>query len=233
MAPMSVTAPGWVFLFLATVYIPFAAIRGARRVRQPGGTPTRVQHLVSVVITQGMGLFVALSAARYEYIELFPSPHVGWKNAAMAAAFLVPTLATLPLRWSWRSREEKQRMMWMLPNKPSDLAWWVGVSLVAGIVEEIVYRGVMVELWQRVLGSWWPAVLVCSAAFALAHFVQGVRTVVIIGLFAIGNHLIVRASGDLYTAMAIHFVYDLLAGVILLRLATRDGVTRVELAQVP
>jgi len=89
---------------------------------------------------------------------------------------------------------------------------------------------VMVALWERILGSWWPAVLVCSAAFAVAHFVQGVRTVVIIAIFAIGNHLIVRASGDLYTAMAIHFLYDLLAGVILLRLATRDGVTRVEAA---
>jgi membrane protease YdiL (CAAX protease family) len=54
--------------------------------------------------------------------------------------------------------------------------------------------------------------------------VQGLRTVAIIALMAVGNHLIVRASGDLYTAMAIHFVYDLLAGVVLLQLAKRDGV---------
>jgi membrane protease YdiL (CAAX protease family) len=227
MTAMSITPSGWVFLFVTTVYVPFAAIRGARRVRAPGGTPTRAQHLVSVVLTQGMGLLIAYFAATYEDLHLFPAPHLGWKHAAMAVGFLVPTLATLPWRWSWKSSDEKRRMMWMLPNKPSDLVWWVGVALVAGIVEEFVYRGVMVTLWERILGSWWPAVLVCSVAFAVAHFVQGVRTVVIIAIFAIGNHLIVRASGDLYTAMAIHFLYDLLAGVILLRLATRDGLTKV------
>jgi membrane protease YdiL (CAAX protease family) len=65
---------------------------------------------------------------------------------------------------------------------------------------------------------------VCAVAFALAHFVQGWKTVAVIAVLAVFNHLIVRATGDLYTAMAIHFVYDLLAGVILLRLAKRDGI---------
>lgn len=221
---MDLTPAGAVFLFLVTVFLPYAAVRGALRVRKPGATPTRAQHLASVFVTQGMGLFVAMMAATYEGIRLFPPPNIGWKNVAMTIAFLAPTLGTLPLRWSWRSREDKQRMMWMLPNRTSDLAWWLVVSLVAGVVEEIVYRGVMLELWERVLGAWWPAVLVCSVAFALAHYVQGPRTVAVIALMAVGNHLIVRASGDLYTAMAIHFVYDLLAGVVLLRLAKRDGV---------
>jgi membrane protease YdiL (CAAX protease family) len=222
---MDLTPAGAVFLFLVTVFLPFAAVRSALRVRAPGGTPTRTQHLVSVFVTQAMGLFVALMAATYEEVDLFPPPNLGWKNLAMAVAFLAPSLGTLPLRWSWRSREEKRRMMWMLPNRTSDLSWWLLVSLVAGVVEEIVYRGVMLQLWERVLGSWWPAVAICAVAFALAHWVQGPRTVAIIVLLAVGNHLVVRASGDLYTAMAIHVTYDLLAGVVLLSLARRDGVT--------
>jgi membrane protease YdiL (CAAX protease family) len=222
---MDVSPAGAVFLFLTTVYTPILAVRSGRKVQRATTLPTRAQHLASVFVTQGMGLFVALMAAKYEWIDLFPPPKLGWKNAALAIAFLAPTLGTLPWRWSWRTTESKRRMMWMLPNKGSDLAWWLVVSLVAGIVEEIVYRGVMLQLWERVLGAWWPAVAVCSIAFGLAHFVQGWRTVVVIVFLAVGNHLIVRASGDLYTAMAIHFAYDLLAGVILLRLAKRDGVT--------
>lgn len=221
---MDLSAAGAAYLFLTTFYIPFAAIRGARRVRKPGGTPTRGQHLLSVFVTQGMGLAIALLAAKYEWVELFPKPQIGWKHIAMAVAFLVPTLGTIPWRWSWRSHEDKRRMMWMLPNKTSDLAWWLLVSLAAGICEEIVYRGVMAALWERVLGAWWPAILVCSVAFGVAHWVQGARTAAIITVFAIANHLIVRASGDLYTAMAIHFAYDLFAGVIFIRLANRDGV---------
>jgi membrane protease YdiL (CAAX protease family) len=221
---MEITPAGAVFLFLTTAYIPFLAIRSGVRVQKAGATPTRAQHLASVFVTQSLGLVVALMAARYEEIELFPAPHIGWRNVGLAFAFLVPTLGSLPWRWSWRTTESKRRMMWMLPNKGSDLAWWMVVSLVAGVVEEIVYRGVMVQLWERVLGGWWPAVAVCASAFGFAHFVQGWRTVAVIAVLAVGNHLIVRASGDLYTAMAIHFVYDVLAGVILLRLARRDGV---------
>ncbi len=230
---MEITASGAVFLFLTTAYIPFLAIRSGRRAQKAAATPTRAQHLVSVFLTQGLGLFVALLAANYEEIDLFPRPHVGWLNVGLCLAFLVPSLGSLPWRWSWRTIESKRRMMWMLPNTSSDLAWWMLVSLVAGIVEEIVYRGVMVQLWERLLGGWWPAVAVCAIAFGLAHFVQGWRTVAVIAALAVANHLIVRATGDLYTAMAIHFVYDLLAGVILLGLARRDGVAGRNLPATP
>jgi membrane protease YdiL (CAAX protease family) len=166
---------------------------------------------------------MALFAARYEGIDLFPAPRPGVQNLLLALAFLVPSLGTLPWRWSWRSRESKQRQMWRLPQRSSDLAWWLGVALIAGTVEEIVYRGVMLQLWWRVLDTWWPAVAICSVVFALAHLVQGWRTVAVICVMTVGMHLIVRATGDLYTAMAIHVVYDVLAGVVLLRLAKRDG----------
>ena len=230
---MEITPSGAVFLFLTTAYIPFLAVRSGRRVQKATATPTRAQHLVSVFLTQGLGLLVAMFAATYEELDLFPAPRVGWTNVALVFAFLVPSLGSLPWRWSWRTLESKRGMMWMLPNKSSDLAWWVLVSLVAGIVEEIVYRGVMVQLWERLLGGWWPAVAVCAIAFGVAHFVQGWRTVAVIAVLAVANHLIVRATGDLYTAMAIHFVYDLLAGVILLRLARRDGVARTSMAATP
>jgi membrane protease YdiL (CAAX protease family) len=225
---MDVTPAGWTFLFLITVFLPFAAIRGAQRARESSQAPTRGQYFASFLFGQGIGLFAALLAARYDWIDLFPAPNLGPKNVWIALAFLVPTIGTLPIRWSWRSGVEKRRMMWLLPNRTSDLVWWMFVALVAGVVEEIVFRGVMFTLWERLLGSWWPAVIVCSIAFALSHFVQGWRAVLVIVVMAIGNHWIVRATGDLYTAMAVHFVYDLIAGIVLLRLAKRDGIARVE-----
>ena len=218
------TPAGWSFLVLVSVLLPFAAVRGAGRVRVPGGAPPRSKYLVSVILTQGIGLVTALLAARYEWIGLFPAPTLGARNVWIAAAFLVPAVGTLPMRWSWRTGEEKRRMMWLLPNRTSDLAWWTLVSVLAGVVEEIVFRGVLFTLWFRLLDEWWPAVIVCSVVFALSHFVQGWRAVLVILLMAVGNHWIVRATGDLYTAMAVHFAYDLTAGIVLLNLARRDGV---------
>ena len=56
---MDVTPAGWTFLFIVTVFLPFAAIRGADRARKPGGAPTRGQYFISVLFTQGLGLFIA------------------------------------------------------------------------------------------------------------------------------------------------------------------------------
>jgi membrane protease YdiL (CAAX protease family) len=220
---MIISPMAWTFLLLTTLFFPYAAIRSGLRVRQLTSMPTRLQYLISVAVSQGMLLATALLAANYDYVDLFPAPSLGWSNLAMAIGFLIPSVSTLPIRWRWKSTEEKQRMLWLLPNRTSDLGWWVPVALVAGTVEEIAYRGVMFQLWQRVLGSWWPAVLLCSVAFAVAHFIQGWRPMVLITIMTIGFHAIVLASGDLYTVMTIHFVYDLLAGIVLLQLAKRDG----------
>ncbi len=179
--------------------------------------------MASVLISGLFGLALALAASKSDGLTLFPPPHVGWLNAGLAFAFLIPTLATLPARWNWRTTEQKQRMLWRIPTRPSDLGWWAIVSLSAGITEEIIYRGAMLQLWERVVGSWWLAVSGCSIVFAIAHFVQGWRSMSIIFFLAIANHLIVRATGDLYTAMAIHVVYDFLAGTIFLVLVRREG----------
>jgi CAAX protease family protein len=102
--------------------------------------------------------------------------------------------------------------------------WWAGVAVIAGVVEEFAYRGVLFVLVQRVVGGWWPAVAVCVAAFSLAHFTQGWRGMASIAAIAFAAHGIVRVTGDLYTAMTVHAVYDFFAGVLILRFARRDGV---------
>ena len=214
---------GTLYIALIGVALPWLAIRNALRVRKARHLPTRRQHLFSVAFTQGLLLVLALTTARREWIDLFPPPTFPLPAVLAALGLTVLALATLPLRWSWRTPEEKRRVLWMLPSRTSDLWWWLLVALTAGIVEEIAYRGVLFTLLARLTGSWWVASIACVIAFGLVHFVQGARTVVIIAVLSLGIHAIVRLSGNLYTAMALHFVYDLLAGAVLLHLARRDG----------
>jgi membrane protease YdiL (CAAX protease family) len=227
---MNVSPFGWLYLATITGFLPWAAIRSARRVRQSGRTPTRQQHLTSVAVSQAGMLVLALGAARSDFVWLFPPLRFGPANLAIVAAFLVPTLGTLPWRWRLRPEAQRRRIAWMYPQCPGDLWWWALVSLAAGTVEEIAYRGVMVTLWGRVLGSWWAAVAVCVAAFALAHFVQGTLAMSVIVLFTVALHGIVRITGDLYTVMAAHVLYDFFAGVIMLRLLRPEPVPAVPVA---
>lgn len=224
---MPVTYPltplGTAFVLIATILLPLGAMQAAQRVRKPGGIPGRGQLLVSVLIQQAILLALSLVTARVEHVTLFPAPHFGLAQAAMGAGFLAVGLGALPMRWNWRTVDEKKRMLWRIPNRVGELWGWMLVSFGAGLAEEVLYRGMMLQLWLRVLGAWWPAMLICVAAFALAHFVAGWRSMLIIALMAFVTHLIVRACGDLYAAIGMHALYDLLAGAMLVQLAKRDG----------
>lgn len=215
---------GWTFLLLVTVWLPYAAVRSAMRVRQSARKPSRRAFLTSFFVSQALMTGTALLAAQREGLELFPLYRFQVWHLWLAVAFIAPTLGTLPIRWEWQGEEGKRSSLWRLPQTWSDLSWWAAVSLMAGVGEEIVYRGTMFQLWQRVFnGAWWPAALLCSAVFALAHTVQGWRSVAVIAFLAVANHLIVLWTGDLYTAMAVHVLYDFLAGVLFIVLIRRDG----------
>src|SRR6185503_10446072 len=75
---MDVSLAGWFFLSLIGVAFPLLSVRTAFRVRRPGRTPTKSQHLVSVAITQFFSLFLAFTAIREEHLELFPRPEMRW-----------------------------------------------------------------------------------------------------------------------------------------------------------
>lgn len=212
---------GWIYILFLAVFLPYAAWKGSKRFHSDKGDITRQDVFKSAILTQVILGGLAIAVAYVEHVELFPPPSFEWKDLWLAIAFLVPTLATIPIRWNWRSPEDKARTARRMPATAADLSWWSGVSLCAGFFEEIAYRGVLFALFFWLLGGFWPATLVCSVAFALAHWVQGWRSMGVIFVFAIANHLVVLATGDLYTMMAIHFVYDLLAGIIFMFLARK------------
>ena len=216
---------GWVYLGFVTAYVPYAAFRASKKFKALKNAPDKSALFLSTVFTQVFFGNLAFAVARFEGIALFPAPHPGWESLWYSLAFLVPTLGTIPVRWNWRLQDEKRRTMRRMPASAREVPLWALVSLGAGVTEEMTYRGALMRLWLVVLGSWWPAAIVCSVAFCLAHAVQGWRSMAVIFPMALANHLIVLATGDLYTMMAIHFVYDLLAGLYFLRLARKEGVT--------
>ena len=220
---MNISFVGISFLALTTVVLPIAAIKSAQKLKRPGGIPARSALLVSVLVQQSINVTIALLVASYEGIFLFPDPAFNLSVLGYAVGFLVVGLGTIPMRWNWRSQEEKKKLLWRIPNKPSDIWGWGLLSFGAGTTEEIIFRGVMFQLWQRVIPGFWPSALICSVAFALAHYLQGWRSMAVIFVMALGAHGLVLATGDLYTVMAVHVIYDLLAGVVFLSLAKKEG----------
>jgi membrane protease YdiL (CAAX protease family) len=110
-----------------------------------------------------------------------------------------------------------------MPSNATERVWWLIVASVAGVGEEITWRGVQLALVGVLTGSYWVAALLCAISFGLVHIIQGWKSTAIIVAFALGFHLLVWLGSSLYVAMAVHVAYDLTAGICYGRLARELG----------
>ena len=99
---------------------------------------------------------------------------------------------------------------------------FLGVSVTAGIVEEVIYRGFLFWYLLQFMPLW-AAVAVSAVIFALGHSYQGVSgmlRVFVVGLFAGGLYAL---SDSIWLVMVGHALLDALQGAALLPLFDEDG----------
>lgn len=106
-----------------------------------------------------------------------------------------------------------EKMGYLLPNSPLEMALFSGVAISAGVCEEIIYRGYLLRYlqaspWGFPLG--W-SLLASSAVFGLAHLGQGVKGLLataFIGLILGGLYI---GTGSLLFPILVHALIDLRA----------------------
>jgi membrane protease YdiL (CAAX protease family) len=115
-------------------------------------------------------------------------------------------------RWR-RAVEERTRIVHLfMPETVKERAWWVLLSTLAGIGEEITWRGVQTALLAYMTGSFVAGAALSAISFGLAHSIQGWKSAALIAVFALGFQSVVWISGSLYVAMLVHALYDITAG---------------------
>ena len=129
----------------------------------------------------------------------------------------VVMVVTLKLRWPGRSAASKRRLYEILPHNGSELVSYLFVCIVAGIAEEIIYRGVMTALLQSLIRFTIVTMVLMSISFAAAHAMQGMRSMIGIFAIAMACHALVWIAQSLIPMMVVHFVYDLTAGMLIPR----------------
>lgn len=202
------------FLFLIGIVVPVFAIRSNQKLKA-GKFPARRAYFRQVIFGQAMLLIVSLLVVLTNHIALFPPLTIRLKDVTAGAAFLTVGLGTIVPRWRLASETRKKRLEHLVPQSFKEKWLWLAVCLAAAVAEEIGYRGVMFTLFMWLAHSWWIAAIISSTLFAVAHMVQGWKSAVTIFFFALGFHLLVLITGALYIAIAVHFLYDIMAGLIL------------------
>lgn len=93
---------------------------------------------------------------------------------------------------------------------------FVSVAILAPIIEEILYRGMLMSWLNRFMGKW-ATILVSSAVFAGVHLVDWNARAAVPGLFIIGVVLgwAAMRRGDLSLAIPLHAGVNLLAAFFL------------------
>ena len=207
------------FLLIFGVFVPYIAFQSGRRIRAGAPIPPRKRIFINVLVMQILFLAISLLTARYREIDLFAAGRFSGKAILVGIGMLGVSLGVLARLWKRSSDGDKRRLLLTRPHETKELGWWFLVSLAAGTVEEITYRGVMFALLLAMTRNWWTAVAICVVFFALGHANQGWLRGIFVGAMALGCHFLVAFTGALYLAMALHFTYDFIAGILYLRWA--------------
>jgi membrane protease YdiL (CAAX protease family) len=210
-------------LIVFAVIVPALAIFSYFKVRKaPKSLPDRMRHFrgttVTLLLFGGFSLFVG----HQQQVDLFPLAFFPTLRAA-PAGLLMYLAMVLYMRPRWRKAVEARKpiVQLFMPSNATERAWWIVVAVLAGLSEEITWRGVQTMLLAFALGSVPAAAVVCALLFGVAHAVQGPRLMAIVCGFALGFQALVALSGALYLAMAVHIAYDVTAGLTYGRLGRK------------
>lgn len=168
--------------------------------------------------------FVFLIAAWFDFGR--PIADLGFvmsKGPGFWSGVALCTALTGYLVYAWRTAKnasptEKAKyaesfgdLVIFLPHTRRELHNFYGVSITAGIVEEIVYRGFVI--WY--LGQYmpiWGAVIASSVAFGLGHSYQGASGALRTGLIGLAFGALYVMTGSIWLPIVAHALADLLQG---------------------
>jgi len=215
--PDEVNALGIVLLLFAGVLLPLLIIKSARRLGTRPLPISRTRFYRQTIIFQIVLAGMAAWIAHTHRILAMPLPQRSLYSWSAAVLMYVLAVLMLKLRWPGRSAASKQRLYDILPHNAAEMTPYVFICIVAGIAEEFVYRGVMAELAQRLIGVTIVTIILISISFAAAHAMQGLRSMAAIFVIALACHALVWLAQSLIPVMAVHFAYDLTAGMLIPR----------------
>jgi membrane protease YdiL (CAAX protease family) len=106
-----------------------------------------------------------------------------------------------------------QKLRYFLPVTQEERRWWILMSLTAGICEEVLCRGFLLQFLSGKVEGGIPlgltaAWLISSAAFGLGHFYQGVNGIIGTAIVGAILGLLAILSGNLILPILVHALAD-------------------------
>ena len=105
----------------------------------------------------------------------------------------------------------------MAPHTPLEFLLWFGVSLSAGVCEELIFRGYLLQQFTAWLRSPVAAIVVSGLLFGCVHLYEGLGAILPLATLGIVYGFVVRYfKGDLRAVIVAHFLQDFLVAFLVL-----------------
>lgn len=183
-----------------------------------GAAKALTMLLAPQLMLLGLALWVADSTGLTPFANSAFSLEAALLGAIVALVMIVLVFGSRVLMPRiWQVLEE--RAIRLFAEAPFTLSWLLVVllSLVAGIFEEIVFRGVL-QGWLETRLPIWAAIAAQAALFAALHPISKAYFVYVL-LIGIALGWVYAVSGNLFVVIVAHVLYDIYALGRLKRLA--------------
>lgn len=164
------------------------------------------------------------SAMNFRLSFTVDNPRLTFLMIAILAALYVGDLYYSVIKWKKQGSvaDTLDDTTPFLPRKMREIPAYLVMCISAGVFEEIIYRGYMVTYFlpQYNFRTGLPILAVTAPAllFSLAHYYQGWQAVLKIFLLSLLLGIIFLTSGSIWVVMIIHFLIDLIGGLLAMKL---------------
>ena len=141
---------------------------------------------------------------------------------AMAVGFVMATLlmlfgvsSLLGMRNPSQIGEVKRLANMLGPQSGASMAMFIAVSCVAGLVEEILFRGYLQRQISALSGNVYVGLVASAILFGLGHGYEGARRMVLIAVLGLMFGVLALLRKSLRPGMMAHALFDSLQGVVL------------------
>jgi uncharacterized protein len=171
---------------------------------------------LSLALTPGHSLFRLPGSVFSELGALGPAwfkVFLACVAAAFFSAILQPAAKCIfrgDLRQAYSSARAKSPLHFMMPRGAQERQLWVGLSLPAGMCEELCFRGFLMSVAREELHlSLLASLLTVSIAFGWAHLYQGFAGILQTGVTGLMFGFVSFLTGNLLLPYALHALTDL------------------------
>jgi membrane protease YdiL (CAAX protease family) len=135
----------------------------------------------------------------------------------MAGLMSIATVSSILYFTSLFQHRNEAVILAIAPRTPLEFAVWFGVSLTAGICEELIFRGYLLQQLIALTGRPIVSVVVAALLFGSVHLYEGFAAVLPLAALALVYGSVVRyCKGDLRAVIVAHTLQDFVVAFLIL-----------------